>query len=130
MRIFRFVPLLLLVFASLFAAKEGLVGGYGANIDQSAQSMADWYKWVPLKMSRTAANVTISVAYPGLLLKGFYNNRRDSSVMVRCIDMHGDTLNLSVPEETPFWKIPVISKVLQTGTTDSFYLCFQSTNNQ
>ena len=76
-------------------------------------------------MSSQAGDLVILTAYPGLILKGFYNNRRDSSVYVYVVTAEGDTANLSVPSETPLWKLPVIAKIFKTGTTDSVYGLFQ-----
>lgn len=121
------VALLVLVVMGFCFAQEGVIGSTGKRPDpQQLASMADWYTWKALGDISTYGSVlTVSVWWPGYLLKGFYNPRRDSSVYIHCITSVGDTVMISVPTECGSGKTPIISKILTATSTDSTIACFQ-----
>jgi hypothetical protein len=121
------VALLVLVVIGFCFAQEGVIGSGGKRPDpQQLASMADWYTWKALgDISALGSVVTVSTTWPGYLLKGFYNPRRDSSVYIHCITSVGDTVKISVPTESSSGKLPIISKILTATSTDSTIACFQ-----
>jgi anionic cell wall polymer biosynthesis LytR-Cps2A-Psr (LCP) family protein len=126
-RVFAFLVLLLLVIwvVVLSAGEFGVSGDKGVDQNVAARLAADWYDMKIIKMSGESGNDTIASKWPGYQLKGFYNNRRDSSVMVVCKTKQGSMAYISIPSETNLSKLPMIIIVYKTGTTDSVYGLFQ-----
>jgi hypothetical protein len=123
MRYFSSVLAIVAIAISVFAGGEGVVGDKGKNLDQSVRSTADWYTAKRLNMVAESGTITIATKWPGLILKGFRNNSRDSSLTVKVIYDAGDTETLSIPSETTTNKLPVVAKVFKTGTTtDTLHL--------
>lgn len=120
----KFIVLLALV-SVVFAGREGLVGAGKAGSDESLASMADVYTVKKIKMSGASGNLVVSTTYPGLILKGYYNPRQDSSVVVKFRTAAGDTAVVSVPAESSTFKMPVMDIVFKTGTGDSVFGIFQ-----
>lgn len=122
----RFVfGLVLLLSASSFA-QEGVLTVGRVSVDQSSASSADWYTMKPVgDISTLGSVITVSTTWSGLVLKGFLNPRRDSSVYVHCITVNGDTAKVSVATESYSGKLPAIAKVITATSSDSTIFLFQ-----
>jgi hypothetical protein len=107
-----------------FAQKEGIIGNLGMTNDEATRSAADLYTTKMYKASADG-NLVVATTYPGLLCKGFYNNRRDSSVFITGISSVGDTTNWSIHPGETLWKLPIQAKFIAAACSDSIYLLMQ-----
>lgn len=116
----------ILLATSVFAAGEGLITNGYQNLQQPTNSMADLYTMKQVIISGESGNIVVATKWPGLILKGFYNPRRDSSVYIKCRTQVGDTLpKFSISTESVSMKLPPIDLVFKTGTSDTIYFIFQ-----
>ena len=121
-----FLFILLLVGFSL--AQVTQFGYLGAkNMDRFTAMMASAYTWKKVgDISALGAVITVSTTWPGYLICGIYNPRRDSSVFVHAISQAGDTVKLSIPAESPLGiKPPPISKIITASSSDSTIFIMQ-----
>ena len=108
------------------AQTEGILTIGRVSQDQAAASSADWYTFKKFgDISALGSVVTVSTTWSGLVLKGFYNPRRDSSVYIHCITKYGDTAKISVATESYSGKLPIISKIITATSSDSTIGLFQ-----
>ena len=124
MRMFMFLALVLCLIGFAVAQKEGIIGNTGVTNDEATRSTSDWYTTKCYKASADG-DLVVATTYPGYLVKGFYNNRRDSSVKIQGISAVGDTTTWSVYSESILGKLPVQSKFIAAGCSDSVYLLMQ-----
>jgi hypothetical protein len=132
MRVFSFaLSVVAIVVVLAYPAGEGRITGTSTTLNEATNSMADWFTMkpgngVPLLMSAQSGNITVATTYGStMILKGFYNPRRDSSVYIKCRTQQSDTIIISVPTESWTPKLPPIDYIFKTGTKDSIYLLFQ-----
>jgi hypothetical protein len=97
------------------------------NMDRATQMMASAYTWKKVgDISAIGSVITVSTTWPGYLICGIYNLRRDSSVYVHAISQAGDTVKLSIPAESPLGiKPPPISKIITATSSDSTIFIMQ-----
>lgn len=121
--VFMFLFLLVTVtFAQV--SNEGRLNS--PNTNMSINSAADWYTAKALgDISTLGSVVTVSVTWPSLALKGFYNPRTDSTGRVKVITQAGDTVTYTIAASSNTGKLPRVIKILTSASTDSLVAFFQ-----
>jgi len=120
--------LFVLLLAGMLSAQVTQFGYIGArNMDRFTAMMASAYTWKKVgDISALGAVITVSTTWPGYLICGIYNPRRDSSVYVHAISQAGDTVKLSIPAESPLGiKPPPSAKIITASSSDSTIFLMQ-----
>lgn len=126
MKIVNVCLFVLLAAASSISGPGGVITNTSDNLNQAANSAADWYTMKKINISALAGDISVSATWPGHYLKGFYNPRRDSSLYVNFVTARGDTImKYSIPAEYTTPKLPSIKTVFKSGTSDSLVFLFQ-----
>jgi len=119
---------IVLLFAGMCVAQVTQFGYLGSrNMERATQMMASAYTWKKVgDISAMGSVIIVSTTWPGYLICGIYNPRRDSSVYVHAISQAGDTVKLSIPTESPLGvKPPPISKIITATSSDSTIFLMQ-----
>jgi hypothetical protein len=119
---------MVLLFASVGFSQVSDMGCLSCrNENRATQMMASHYTHKPVgDISAFGAVITVSTTWPGYLISGIYNPRRDSSAWVHCISQAGDTARYSIPTESPLGtKPPPLSKIITATSTDSLIFIVQ-----
>lgn len=95
---------------------------------QNIASMADWDDVRELDISGEDDDVVIATAYPNMVCKGFKNLSSSSAATVIFTTKSNPDVNVTFPLEAGEFsgKLPIIEKIIQTGTSDDLLLYFQS----
>lgn len=102
---------------------HGVLNSDGEAINLA--SMADWHDAVNLDISGEAGDVNIETDYPGMLLKQF-GNKGTTMATIICTTANGSPLTVKCPVGGITGKLPIISDITQTNTSDNLVLYFQA----
>lgn len=120
-KVFKILPFIFLLATAwpLVAAKNGGIlimrpdkVGITQTQDEAIRSIADWYTWYRGRTTMTGV-ITVSTTFgDSLTVKGFRNNRIDSSICFRCIyeQTRSDTDFVCIGPGESIDKMPAIYK--------------------